>query len=411
MQYNKDEVTPPSFLNHDFFVMVLSKAENDKDLTITELEMKPGTKPGDHFASIMFKAIVSYKTRGTEVLGRSLVVKTVPIEEGLKKDFLTEMPIFTRETDMYTKVLPEMKRIMESIGDDEELAPRLIYHSSDPVVLIFEDISKFGYEMQYDFYNFENTMKIVKKLAKYHALSFFMNDNKYGNKIDFTEYKHVMKDEMIEQMKVFFDGFRYLKDDIKTWPGYEEIGEKIGALEKTFTKNLFKVYEPNPEPGFNVLCHGDFHIRNMMFIKNKDDLEKTMFLDFQICFWGSPAVDLIYILYSIGDTDTRKRRGEMLRIYHEALTEYLNRLGCLKKPPSLLQLNIEMLQRGPMEVFWSTCIFPFFCMDFSKVDMETVFTPSEDNMLEMRKAMYKNQRTVNLLKEVLPDLLYKGILD
>uniref|UniRef100_A0A1B0C983 Putative ecdysteroid kinase n=1 Tax=Lutzomyia longipalpis TaxID=7200 RepID=A0A1B0C983_LUTLO len=342
MQYNKDEVTPPSFLNHDFFVMVLSKAENDKDLTITELEMKPGTKPGDHFASIMFKAIVSYKTRGTEVLGRSLVVKTVPIEEGLKKDFLTEMPIFTRETDMYTKVLPEMKRIMESIGDDEELAPRLIYHSSDPVVLIFEDISKFGYEMQYDFYNFENTMKI---------------------------------------------------DDIKTWPGYEEIGEKIGALEKTFTKNLFKVYEPNPEPGFNVLCHGDFHIRNMMFIKNKDDLEKTMFLDFQICFWGSPAVDLIYILYSIGDTDTRKRRGEMLRIYHEALTEYLNRLGCLKKPPSLLQLNIEMLQRGPMEVFWSTCIFPFFCMDFSKVDMETVFTPSEDNMLEIRKAMYKNQRT------------------
>lgn len=86
--------------------------------------MIPGTKPGEHFLSIMFKAVISYTSKGKEISSRSFVVKTLPIEDSTKKDMLSTMPVFDRETEMYTKVLPEMKKIMESIGDYEEIAPR-----------------------------------------------------------------------------------------------------------------------------------------------------------------------------------------------------------------------------------------------------------------------------------------------
>uniref|UniRef100_A0A1L8DYK0 Putative ecdysteroid kinase n=1 Tax=Nyssomyia neivai TaxID=330878 RepID=A0A1L8DYK0_9DIPT len=407
--YSEDEIIPPDFLNQDFFEKVLQQSENDKLLKITNLNLVPGTKPGDHFASIMFKAIISYTSKGKEIAERSLVIKTVPVEDGLKKDMLQDMPIFDREIDMYTKILPEMKLIMESINDKEEFAPRLIYHSTDPLILIFDDITKYGYEMTEGFFDFANTTKIVKKLAKFHALSFYMNDNKY-NHIDVTKYKTLMEGTMLDRAKVFFEGFNQLRDEVINWTGYETIAAKLGTQKETFMKKIEKVYQSNPDPGFNVLCHGDFHIKNMMFIKNGGNINKTMFVDYQMSFWGSPTIDLIYIFYAVGNTDCRRRREEMLSIYHEALSEYLNRLGCLKKPPTLLELNIEMLKRGAAELLLSICFHPFFYLDYTKVDAKEIADPEPEVVNRIRKMMYTNEDLVKVLKEVLPDLLYRGVL-
>ncbi|XP_059621219.1 uncharacterized protein LOC132264900 [Phlebotomus argentipes] len=410
MQYNKDEVNPPEFLNEQYFENALRKAENDKALKITNLQLLPGTKPGDHFASIMFKAIISYTSKGKEVNSRSLIVKTMPIEDGIKMTMLQEMPFFKTEISMYTEILPEMKRIMESIGDYEEMFPKLVYCGTEPPTLIFEDITKHGYAMHNGFYDFENAMKVVKKLAKFHALSYYMNDNKYSYKFDFTQFKTIMTEQMFEKFKIFFEGFEYIKDEVASWPGYESFAEKLSGQSKNFFHTLLKVYEPNDEPELNVLCHGDFHIRNMMFIEKDANIDKTMFLDFQICFWGSPLIDLFYVLYSIGSTECRNRREEVLTIYHNFFSDYLKQLGCLRKPPTLLQLNIEMLKKGTMEVLWGICFYPFFCLDFTKVDMDTVVNPDEQNKENMKELMYKNKEYLAVVKEVLPYMVYKGIL-
>ncbi|XP_055706837.1 uncharacterized protein LOC129803959 [Phlebotomus papatasi] len=411
-KFNKDELTPPSFLNEEYFLNVLKQVENDKALTITKFEMIPGTKPGDHFASIMFKAIVSYTSRGKTVSSRSLVVKTMPVEEGMKKEMFTQMPIFDREIYMYTKVLPEMSRLMESIGDFEELAPRMLYHNTDPLVLIFEDISKFGYEMNNGFLDFDNTEKVVKKLAKFHALSFYMNDNKYSYKLDLPKNEGIMiTEQTIDKMQMLADGLHLMKEEVETWPGYEKIAEKIEVTRHTFLRRLLSVYKPNPEPGFNVLCHADFHIKNMMFIKNAEDIDKIFLLDFQMCFWGSPAVDLLYSLYAVGNASVRARKGEIISTYHENFTEYLERLGCLRKGPTLLDLNIEMLKIGLLEVLLGLCFLPFFSLDFTKVDIDQIMDPTPENLANMQRMVYKNPDIVSILTEVLPHLFLKGLLD
>ncbi|GAB0088787.1 hypothetical protein DMENIID0001_032510 [Sergentomyia squamirostris] len=411
IQFNKDELTPPDFLNEDFLTKVLQKVENDKELKITDCKIIPGTKPGDHFASIMFKAIVSYTTRGKVVSSLSLVIKTMPVE-GMKKEMFQEMPVFDREIAMYTKVLPEMARIMESIGDYEEMAPRLLYHGTDPPILIFEDITKFGYEMHNGFLNFDQTVHVAKKLSKYHALSFYINDNKYAHKSEFSDYKGIMiTEKTLDKFQTFIDGLGALAEEIETWGGYEHIAKKVESAKYTLLRNILKVYMPNPEPGFNVLCHADFHIKNMMFIKNVEDIDKIFFLDFQMCFWGSPAIDLLYILYAIGDASVRKRQGEIIKIYHTAFEDYLNRLGCLRKGPTLLDLNVEMLKHGHLEILLGLCFLPFFNLDFSKVDMEEMMEPTPEMMESMHKMIFRNPAVKDTMMEILPTLLYRGVLD
>lgn len=75
-------------------------------------EIKPGSNAGDHYASIMFKIIVNYETNGRSVEGRRFILKTFP-ESGEKKDFLEDLPVFTNEVRMYTKILPAMENIIK----------------------------------------------------------------------------------------------------------------------------------------------------------------------------------------------------------------------------------------------------------------------------------------------------------
>lgn len=111
-----------------------------------------------------------------------------------------------------------------------------------------------------------------------------------------------------------------------------------------------------------------------------------MQIDFQLCIYASPVIDLAYILYVVGDSQVRDEcRAELLKIYHDEFTSVLEKLGYLKTPPSLLDLHIELMRNGFMgmldnnpnfttipnhflfaEVFVSICFLPMFFMDFSK---------------------------------------------
>lgn len=123
MAFNKDEMHAPEWMDNAFFEKVLKQSENDSGLTVSENKIIPGTKPGDHFASIIFRVTVSYTSRGKdhEV---SLIIKTIPEQEGLKRDLLKGGEIFETETTMYQTVIPEMIQLLRSVGDNTELGPR-----------------------------------------------------------------------------------------------------------------------------------------------------------------------------------------------------------------------------------------------------------------------------------------------
>lgn len=91
---------------------------------VKSCDINPATKPGEHFASIMFRVSLCFTSKANPD-GRkiSLIVKTTPIIEGVKEDML-DTSIFDTEIKMYTRTLPEMQRLMEVAGDKEVFFPR-----------------------------------------------------------------------------------------------------------------------------------------------------------------------------------------------------------------------------------------------------------------------------------------------
>lgn len=75
----------------------------------------------------MFRVSIKYSLNLNNVeKSISLIVKTKPVVDGVKKTVLGECNIFNIEIKMYTEVLEEMHRLLRSIGDETLLCARLI---------------------------------------------------------------------------------------------------------------------------------------------------------------------------------------------------------------------------------------------------------------------------------------------
>lgn len=85
--FSKNELDTPEWLNEQFLQKVLKDHKSKKCVKVNKVNIS--TSPEAHFASIIFKIDVRYECEGTGKEERSnFILKTVPVEEGVKKDFL-----------------------------------------------------------------------------------------------------------------------------------------------------------------------------------------------------------------------------------------------------------------------------------------------------------------------------------
>lgn len=79
--------------------------------------MKPGSSAGDHYASVLFKIIVTYESKGKIVSGKRFIMKTLPEKDSEKRAALEGMPIFENEIRMNSETLPAMEKILRKSGE------------------------------------------------------------------------------------------------------------------------------------------------------------------------------------------------------------------------------------------------------------------------------------------------------
>ena len=119
MQFNHDELSSPEWLNDEYFRHVLCKLECDSNVRlIGACVLRPGTKAGDHFASVMYRTTLQYHCTANVKKTIHLIMKIKPDTDGLKKDLLDGDDFFGKEIRMYTEVLPQMAALMRSIGEE-----------------------------------------------------------------------------------------------------------------------------------------------------------------------------------------------------------------------------------------------------------------------------------------------------
>lgn len=416
MAFNKDEMNAPSWMDCAFFEKVLRHSERDSTIVVKEFRVLPGTKPGDHFASVIFRVLVRHDKAADEV---SLIVKTLPAEDGLKKDILKDGYVFETETLMYTTIVPAMHQLLRSVDDPTVLGARLLYHEKHPVwVMVFEDITKLGFEMKSAQLDLFETKVIFSKLARWHAASMALVDTLPEMKT-LTKGVYVLFEENQEFLNMWKSNLELLSSIVLDLPGLAQFSERIRTVKDKIFKKASSIYTFDPTSCLHVLNHGDCHFKNMMFKRTNGMLDDIMLLDFQMSVWGTPAIDLIYALYNSASIATREgHRDELISFYHSQLVECLGKFGYLRKMPTLLEIHMEILKCGHLEFLLAATFVPFMCVEMSEFmdipedgeGFEVDFADTE-KMLESFRKCFLTPVYVEYITKALPKFAHKGLLE
>lgn len=112
--------------------------------------------------------------------------------------------------------------------------------------------------------------------------------------------------------------------------------------------------------GFKVLNHGDFYTRNIFFKYKGNELVDALFVDFQNAVIGTPLIDLFYFLTtSVAVNVLATSRDELVYAYHDALSSLLDSLDYQGYTPSLNELQVEILKRSSLEMYFGLTLAPY----------------------------------------------------
>jgi hypothetical protein len=127
--------------------------------------------------------------------------------------------------------------------------------------------------------------------------------------------------------------------------------------------------------------------------------------------YASPAVDVIKMFSIVTpDNDGNIPETELIMFYHKEFVEALKMFGYMKQPPSLLDLNVEIMRHGAVKVINQISFFPYKFLDWKNVDLNELFLSSDDpeQVLRSKMKLYENPIVERLLKEGLTEWAAKG---
>lgn len=169
-----------------------------------------------------------------------------------------------------------------------------------------------------------------------------------------------------------------------------------------------------PRPGqFSCLNHGDAWLANILLqYDSQGRLNDAQFIDFQQSVFTSPAIDLISLIFTSAETDTKLQNFEyFIKYYHGHLVDALNLLNYKKRIPGLKELYVDVLDRAFLGVWHGFAVLPT-CL------AENVQESSSENLLgendegkNYKKKIYNNERYRKHMTELLTFFDNRGLVD
>lgn len=409
MEENKTNV--PNWMNNEFFAMALRNHQKSNKILIKNVQLFPTSAQEDHYGSVMFKGIVTYESQDLKICTKSIIIKTTPEFDCPKGDLLEESFLFETEIFMYSELIPKIERELRKIGDQTVLGVEVLYTSLEPKkVIIFEDICPKGFvNLRERQCNIEETKAAFLKLAKWHAVSYKLACEGDNSVKKCT--KNIFSIKGFDEMPITTTGIPNFIEKLEQLGNFEEYLPKLRAIENNIIKRCIDSHNLAQQigsKGIFVLCHGDFHQKNLMFKYNSSGrVDDVMLLDFQMCNYGPAILDVLKGIYMLADESVRTVcYDEMIYFYSSNFIETLKRLKFQGEIPKISDFFIEILRHRHWELFTLSGFFPMFAYPNCGASVEDIF---ESN--EARKKVYDNPEFIKEVKKILPRMLHRGFLE
>ncbi|XP_062565602.1 uncharacterized protein LOC134227913 [Armigeres subalbatus] len=406
-EYSAGELQVPAWLNSEFFTGILKKSENDPSIEIAGgYELLPATKPGENFSSVMYRTCIRYRSKcESDEQEINLIIKIPAVAEGFKKEVAKDNILFIKEIKMYSEILPAMVKVLNDAGEHLEVA-RLIHASLQPhVVIVLQSLTPDGWTPgRVSVQSFEEALPTIRNIANFHAASLYL----HREIMDLST--NSVKELLVTGAGLthFTNRFKEFCDAIEKWDGCESFVEKFKILLRSIGQRLRDIYTPDLlTKGYNVLNHADFTWKNIMHKRNPDGrIEDSMLIDYQACHWGSPAMDVYSLLDLIVDNRTKTtHRSRILHEYHTHFATVLGKMGYLGRIPTLVDLQVELLRNGFIEVFHVAIFEKYKFIELTETMMDNYDETNSD------EPCFNNEEYRRIISGELPSLLYRGLLD
>lgn len=209
-------------MTNEYFVnAVAQKLElKESDFEISALHVKLATESGDNFASKLYRVTIDVTTADGSSRKVPLIVKALPTA-GLSEEMIQMMNVFPKETEMYTKLLPQFEDLYCEKGVNVCFGPKCLQSSTKPThLLVLEDLSEKEFRMtnRREGLDRSHVDVVLKKLAQLHAASAVYHE-KHG------AYSDQLNEGMYAERSVaMFEGYAKTHMESvskimrKTWP-------------------------------------------------------------------------------------------------------------------------------------------------------------------------------------------------
>lgn len=228
-----------------------------------KINIEAGSAKGDNYIGVLYRATVS-NDKDDEL---NVIVKLPPANFARREQFFAR-PCFLRESQFYDDLYPMFKKFQEEKGivvknDGFYEVPECYKSLTDDQNegLFLEDVRVTKFHMFDRFQNttFEHVSIVMKTLAKYHAISLAIKDQKPEL---LTPYKGLedilMQREGDIAMTTWFDMLRaQALDSLKE----EKDQDIVARAKKVIDQDFFQLVKPcidgkESEP-YSVVAHGD----------------------------------------------------------------------------------------------------------------------------------------------------------
>ncbi|XP_037939495.1 uncharacterized protein LOC119672477 [Teleopsis dalmanni] len=399
----------PQFSNEEFFIKALKSTYGD-DIKINNIEFKLISGSGDNYCSNVYRFHITFKA-GTndETLTETLIVKDL-------LDIIVKSN--TKEFDMYEKVLKKLESIVnESITTADKkikFAPECYLLTREfGETYVFEDLNAKGYQTvdRWKGLSESQCFATLKKLAEFHAASMIFA-KKHPDLIELIKDSH-FKNAPNKLMLVIKENIRAGALYTNKLEGYEEIVEKINKNIECFVERMEATVD-DADCSFKVINHADLWSPNILVKGTPDDTEDVTFLDFQLCCYSSPGIDLNFLLHTSLPLELmQSKRYEFIRYYYKVLKQTLKDLNMPEIDiPTFDQLMAEVKRTEFYSFYCVLSELPLLCLNPELAKHMSIISFTDTEFMEkVHHSMFDNERVCKTLKYTLDRLNELGILD